>query len=219
MPRIADYTSLCQAIQDFSHRPSINQYADYFVQGGENRIYRRLLALNAGNGLEWMEQTLTGTIDATAGTMAIPSDYFSLENANVVTSQGTYELVAKEPGWIFSRYPARVASGIPAYIARQGSNFIFGPFPDDAYSITGTYYGRGAPLTTSNPTTWMTTNITDTLLAACMIEVSKFLKDGEAEQEWKATLDERLTDICIADKASRYSGGTLVMDTGDNPLL
>ncbi|MDE2101736.1 MAG: hypothetical protein KGL39_31105 [Patescibacteria group bacterium] len=213
MATVTDYASLTQAIIDFSGRGSLGPFTDYFIQGGEDRIYRKVLELNEGNGLKWMETALTGTINATTGYLAVPADYLALKNPQVVTSSGTFTLTVKEPVWIYDRYPNRTAQGIPSYIARETTNFIFGPFPDSAYTVAGTYYNRATALSGTNTTTWMTTNIPVAFLAACMIECAKFLKDPEGAQYWAGELNDRLSDICLADKAERYSGGTLVMDT------
>jgi len=208
MSRITDYPSLCQAIVDFSHRPSLKEYCDYFIQDGEDRLYRKILEMNEGMGLKYQETMLSGTIDGN-GYLVVPSDYLALKNAQVVTSGGTYDLDGKEPQWIYGRYPMRSPQGIPAYIAREGANFIFGPFPDNTYQVLGQYYSRAAALSASQATTWMTDNIPFALLAACMVSVAKFLKDPESAQAQMAELTDRLTDIVAADKAERYAAGSL----------
>ncbi len=218
MAIITDYATLTQAIVDFAGRDSLSAYTDYFIQDGEDRIYRKVLELNEGNGLKWMENALSGTINATTGYLAVPADYLTLKGALVVTGDCTFDLTTKESQWIYACYSVRAPQGVPAYIAREGSNFIFGPFPDSAYTIAGTYYQRAAALSSGNTVTWMTTNIPLTLHAACMISVAKFTKDMEAAQAWTAELNDRLSDICSADKAERYSGGSLVINT-NSPTL
>ena len=213
MALINSYATLTQSLIDFSGRDTLAAYTDYFIQDGEDRIYRKTLAINEGNGLKWMENALTGTISATTGYLAVPSDYLTLKGALVVTGDGTFDLTTKEAQWIYACYSVRAPQGTPAYIAREGSNFIFGPFPDMAYTIAGTYYQRATPLSAANTTSWMTVNIPLTLHASCMVSVAKFLKDPESAGAWNAELNDRLSDICSADKAERYSGGSLVINT------
>ena len=81
MATIVDYASLKQAVLDFSHRASLSAYIDYFIQDGEDRVYRKVLELNEGNGLRWMEATLSLTINATSGYAAVPADYLALKGA------------------------------------------------------------------------------------------------------------------------------------------
>ena len=89
--------------------------------------------------------------------------------------------------------------------------FIFGPYPDIAYDVLGTYYQRSI-LTSTNTVTWMTSEIPFALLEGCLASVSKFLKDPASEQAHMADMAELLEDIVLADKASRYAGGSLVIN-------
>lgn len=212
MARIQDYASLAQAIQDFSHRPTLAPFVDYFIQDGEDRLYTTILELMEGSGLMAMEAALSGAIDATTGTLAVPSGFLSLKNAYLETDVGNPALTRKSSQWIYEHYPLRTAQGMPSFIAIENGAFIFGPFPDDAYDIGGTYYARAAGLSAANSTTWMTTDIPQTLLAACMISVGKWLKDPQAVQQWNAEMQERLGAICAAEKAARYTGGDLAIN-------
>lgn len=214
MPQVKDYDSLTQAIIDFTHRPNIGTYADYFIQDAEDRIYRTVLAENQGRGLVWMEATLTATIDGTTGYAPVPSDYVGLKAAQVTASGGTYDLKMRAAQWIYARYPIRSASNPPSFIAREGVNFIFGPFPDGAYAISGTYYQRATALSSSNPTTWMTTNIPLTLLAGAMIAAAKFLKDEAMLQGYTQEFTARITEIIAADKMQDF-GDDLQMSSGN----
>lgn len=211
MATVTDYASLKQAILDFTHRDSLSSYADYFIQDGEDRIYRKVLELNEGRGLRWMEAALSLTINGTTGYATVPTDYLALKAAQVSTGTGQYDLVQKEPQYIYEHYPVRSAQGIPSYIAREASNFIFGPFPDSGYTILGTYYQRATALSASNTTTWMTTNIPMTLHAACMGAACKFLKDAQGAQLWLAEMADRLASICLTDKAADFGSSPLVI--------
>lgn len=218
MPRINDYASLAQAIQDFSHRPTIAPFCDYFIQGAEDRIYRKIMELNEGNGIRAMEATLSGTTDPILGTIPVPADFLSLKNATVAVSGGLVTLEGKDANWIYSAFPNRTAQGIPQCIARDGANFIFGPFPDTVYTVSGTYYQRATALSAQNTTTWMVSQIPLTFLSACMIEAAKFLKDTALAQSYMAEFTDRLNDVVDADRAGNYAGGSLVIDT-DEPSI
>ncbi len=214
MPQVKDYDTLVQAVVDFSHRPTIGTYVDYFIQDAEDRIYRTVLAENQGRGLVWMEATLNLTIDATTGYAPVPTDYVGLKAAQVSASGGTYDLKMRSAQQIYARYPIRSADSVPSFIAREGSNFIFGPFPDGAYSILGTYYQRATALSSANTTTWMTTNIPLALLAGCMIACAKFLKDEQMMQGYMQEFSQRLGEIIVADKAQDF-GDDLQISSGN----
>lgn len=210
MPTIVDYGTLKQAILDFTHRATLATYVDYFIQDGEDRIYRKILELNEGMGIQWMESALSLSIDANTGKAAVPADYLSLKAAQVQGDGGQWDLEQKSAQWIYQNFPIRQADSPPSYIAREGTNFIFGPFPDSSYGVVGTYYQRAAALSATNTTTWMTANIPMTLLAACMTAASKFLKDLPAVQAWESEMIDRLQAVIHADKAA---------DLGSSPLV
>ena len=214
MPQVKDYNSLVQAVSDFAHRPTIGTYVDYFIQDAEDRIYRTVLAENQGRGLVWMENVLSLTIDGTTGYAPVPTDYLGLKAAQVNANGGIYDLKVRAAQWIYARYPIRSAQNPPSFIAREGANFIFGPFPDAAYPILGTYYQRATALGASNPTTWMTTNIPMCLLAGCMVACAKFLKDEEMMQGYLQEFTGRLQEIIAADKSQDF-GDDLQVSSGN----
>ncbi|MDR5730044.1 MAG: hypothetical protein RB191_21740 [Terriglobia bacterium] len=210
--RVIDYPTLAQAILDFSHRTDIANFQDYMIQFAELKIYRDIFSQNMGNGVQWMEAPFTATINATTGFVPVPSGYLAIKALQVSDGSGNlFDLLYSDPQWMYTNYPVRQAAGLPAYIARDGTNFVFGPFPDSAYAIQGTIYTQGTPLTAANPTTWMTTNCPDLLLAACMVEVQPFLRDGNAMQSWSAIYQAKLTGLLDLDKAERFAPGNLTI--------
>jgi hypothetical protein len=210
---IYNYATLLQAILDFSHRTDIANYQDYFVQAGELRIYKDLFAKNIGNGSIWLETPFTTLI--TGNSVSLPSGYLALKYALILTGQGYVKtLLYKDPQWIYTNYPVRTPAAIPAYIARDSGQFIFGPAPDSAYTVQGYYYATLPPISASNPTTWMTNFIPDVFLAACMIEVQKFLKDYAAMKLWVSIYEAKLESAVSSDKAERLSPATLTMAIG-----
>jgi hypothetical protein len=208
--RIIDYPSLAQALQDFSHRVDIANFQDYFIQFGELRIYRDIFSQNMGNGVQWMEATLTGNINATTGTLAVPSGYLALKDAQVTDGNGAvFTLIYKDPQWIYTKYPIRQPEGLPAYIARDATNFVFGCFPGDAYAVSGTYYVQSPAISKTNPTTWMTSICPELLFASCMVELQPFLKDSEGAEMWEAQYDSKLLGLIDLDKSERLAAGAM----------
>ena len=236
MSRIVDYSSLAQSILDFAHRTDLINYQDYFIQMGEQRIYRDLVGSSMGDGVKWLEMTLLGqiglggntvdsvgtadstlTVDMTstgaAGSFPVPVGYISLKDMQVTDGNSDeFTLLYKDPQWIYSNYPIREATGIPRYVARDGANFIFGPYPDSNYSIQGTYYGTSTPLSSTNTSTWMTSICPDVLLAACMIEVMTFLKDQNGNAFWTQIYGQKLEGLIAFDKADRTAPGALTIE-------
>ena len=99
-----------------------------------------------------------------------------------------------------------------------GDVFVFGPFPDSAYQVLGTYYATASVLSSTVATNWIVNTIPYTLLAACMLEASLFLKDEEQIAIWQKLYDDKMEQFVTADKAIRYAGGSLVMSPDTAPI-
>jgi hypothetical protein len=94
-----------------------------------------------------------------------------------------------------------------------GSVFIFGPYPDSAYTVTGVYYSKGTALSSSATTNWMVINCPDTLFSYCMIEAGKFLKDDTMMGNWQQIATDSVQSLVIQDKAERWASSTMQIET------
>ena len=209
MTTIVDYASLVQSIADFQVRADLGTYADYFIQSAEDDIYNDIFALNQGRGVTALEAPFSGAV--TNGALALPSSYLGLRYATVAVGGGTYPLQRRTAEFIYAKYPQQSPTGAPAFIGRVGTNFIFGPYPDAAYTIAGVYWMRSAVLSATNPTTWMITEIPTALFAAVMANVGKFLQDPQLAGYWDGDYQKKLSAYISRDKAEEYSGSELMM--------
>ncbi len=102
------------------------------------------------------------------------------------------------------------------YVAMTGggSVFIFGPYPDSAYTLQGTYYQNATPLSTTNTTNWLVTSRPTLLHAACMVEAGKFLVDDALIGRWQSVYESQLMSMVNADKADRWAASTMQIETG-----
>lgn len=215
MAYISNYSTLVRGLQDFAHRDDIKPYLDYYVQDATEVIQNDIFDNNEGAGLRFQEATFTPTaIDPTFGTIPVPSDWLSPKLLTVAVGQAQMLLLQKTSQWIYDRYPTRAPDDVPAFVARDGSNFIFGPFPDSAYMVQGIYYAKAAPLSTANATNWMTINCPMVLFAACMIPVAKFLMDSDMQQMWTQDYQSKLKSMIDADRSERWSNATMQIDLG-----
>lgn len=210
--QIVDYASLAQAMRDFAHRTDIANFQDYMIQFGQNRIVNDILKQNYGSGVKWQETSFGSlAIDPNSGYATVPADYIGMKQMSVSDGDGDqFDLLYKDTSWMYSNYPVRQPTGLPAYVAREGSNFIFGPFPDSAYTLAGYYYGRGPLLSSSVTTNWIITTAPDLFLAACMLELQPFIK-GDSTQ-WAAIYQDKLTSLIAADTADKVAPGNLVTE-------
>jgi hypothetical protein len=207
---VYDYNSLKQAVQDWFARSDLGGWIDYFIQMAEADIYRDILTNNQGRGVRQMETSFSGTTDAN-GVVPLPFGYIALKIALVELDGRATELQRVTPEFIYTQYPCRAPDDIPAFISRDGQNFVFGPYPDADYAISGTYWQRSAQLTVSNTVTWMTDSIPTILLAACNRWAARFNKDQESLGMWDTVYSTQLNSFLQADRAEELSGSSLAM--------
>lgn len=206
---VYDYFSLKQAVQDWFARSDLGGWIDYFIQIAEADIYRDIFTNNQGKGVQAIEAPLSVTI--TNGVAPVPAGYLGLKIALVSLNGQTFEIERRTPEFIYTQFPQQSSGGTPQYMARLGQNFVFGPFPDSAYTITGTYWQRSPQLTSINNSTWMTVTIPTILLASVNRAAARFNKDNEAFGMWNDLYNQQLQSFIMADKAEELSGSSLAM--------
>lgn len=196
---ISTLAELKTAITNWAKRDDLSSYLDDLILMGEKWIFRHARTRD-------MEEPLSVTISS--GVAALPADFVALKHAYI---DGTpiEPLQAKASSWIYTRYPTRSSESKPKYIAVEGSNFIFGPYPDSAYTVAGQYYKRltsvissANALFTANP---------DLYLFAALSELEAFKKDDKRVELWMAKRNAILADVNNEDRAAEFSGGPLTM--------
>jgi hypothetical protein len=170
---ITTYSELKTAISSWTHRADLANYLDDIVTLGEARIMRDVRTSD-------METALTGTVSS--GSLALPTGYLDLKFAYVSQSTVT-KLIKKSASWVYEKYPIRSGGEIPKFIAREGSNFIFGPYASDV-TLGGVYYKNLGPLSSSNHVLF--TNNPDLYLFACLAETEPFLKNDPRIALWES---------------------------------
>jgi hypothetical protein len=197
---ISTFTQLSTSVSNWLHRADLTAVVEDFIMAGEWKI-NRLLRIRA------MEADLSVAI--ASGVAALPSDYVQLKYA-YISGTPTQPLQRKTAQWIGENYPTRSSSGKPLYIGRQGSNFVFGPYPDSAYTVAGVYYKRLDPLSGANETNWFTANAPDLLLYAALCEAAPYLKNDIRIAVWQAKFTEALGQVQGEADREELAGGALV---------
>jgi hypothetical protein len=86
-------------------------------------------------------------------------------------------LEKKDTSFISEYSPSRTSTGIPKYYANwDNDTIILAPTPNAAYTIELAYNAQPTGLSSSNTTTWVSTNTPQLLLYACLVEAFMFLK-------------------------------------------
>ena len=146
-----------------------------------------------------------------SGAIAVPTDYVKFKFA-YIDGTPVQSLERRSATWIYSNFGTRSSVGKPKYIARDATNFIFGPFPDSGYTVKGVYYNR--PGTLSSAAYNLFTNNPDLYLFACLAESSILIGRDDRIPLWEAKYNAILAKVNLLDQAEDVSGGDLQMRLG-----
>ena len=169
----------------------------------EDRIFREARTRD-------METSISTSI--ASGLIAVPSGYVAMKFLYANTSP-VQRLERRSAEWIYDNYPTRSADGIPVYFARDATNFIFGPFPDSAYTVNGVYYKKLAAITGVALNALFVTN-PYLYLFACLAEAETLIGRDERIPIWEAKYGKILASVNGMDKAEDQSGSALQMRVG-----
>lgn len=170
------YANLKTAIGSWLARSDLTSYVGDFITLGEARLARDLR-------IRAIEADLSVAISS--GVAAVPADFVELKHARLDATP-SYPLEPKDSQWLLRKFPMRTSDGPPQFIAVDGANFIFGPYPDTAYTILGVYYFKPAALSDSNTTNEWTDNVADALFFASLSESAPFLGQDKRLATWEA---------------------------------
>lgn len=196
---ITNYAELQTAVQDWLHRSDLATITPDLIRLGELRIFREVRC-------RVMESALNGTI--ASGVLALPADYLDLKFA-YVDGTPSQKLERSSASQIYEHYPYRNATGMPKAIAREGSNFIFGPYPDSAYTIKGIYYAKPTSIqTTANA---LFTANPDLYLFAALCEAAPYIQDDPRVQLWEGKYGSIKQQIAWEDSEEYGSGAGMAV--------
>lgn len=178
----------------------VSMVAD-LITVGETRIFREARTRD-------METEFSDAISSN-GTLALPTSYLALKNA-YVNSSPQQSLERRPAEWIRLNYPDSTDSGVPLFIARFASNFIFGPYPDSAYTVKGVYYKQLTAISGAAVNALFTTN-PDLYLFACLAEGELVIGRDPRVPIWEAKYNRILADANGMSAAEDASGSSLQM--------
>lgn len=170
-------TTLKQSIQDWTENDEttfVNEL-DFIIVSAEERIFKTV-------DLDYFRKNVEGTATASNKFLQKPSDYMATFSLSLVNNGSNVFLLQKDVNFVQEFHPDPTVTGTPKYYAQfDVGNFILAPTPDQSYAVELHYYYRPASLTTDDSgTTWLSTNASDALLYACLVEAYTFMK-GEKD--------------------------------------
>jgi hypothetical protein len=187
MAIITSYSTLLTTVQDYLARGDLASFAPGMVQLWEERFFRQPRNFGA-----WMDADLEEV--TSGGVLAVPAGFLSWRNVGI-SGYGRLEQVSPEQ--LYGRYPRNGVTNVPLWIARVGSNFVFGPEPATVYTIKGTYRAKPVALrsfTDDAAEHWIIVNAPDLALYGALAEMEAFVKNDVRVALWKSLYTEALKD-------------------------
>lgn len=197
---VSSYASLASAIASLRdiNFSDISAIADLIVDAAEKRIFREVRTSH-------METSLSSAISS--GVISVPSDFVEWRYCYVDGSPAQ-ALEVVSPSLIYERYPTGGTTGKPHYIAKDGGNFIFGPYPDSTYTIKGTYYKR-VDSVRSSTTAFFVAN-TDLYTYAGLLETEAYLGSDNRIPLWESKY-RMIKDLILVEEEKKKFSGPLTM--------
>ncbi len=196
---LSTYADLQTAVASWLHRADLTAITPDLIRLGELRIFREVRCRD-------METALSGTI--ANGVIALPSDYLDLKFA-YIDATPVSKLDRASASQIYEQYPYRSASGKPTSIAREGSNFIFGPYPDSGYAVKGIYYAEPVSIATTANALFVANP--DLYLFAALCEAAPYIQDDPRVQLWEGKYASIKQQIAWEDSEEYGSGAGMAV--------
>lgn len=181
MAIVSSYSTLQTAVGDWLARGDLAGFIPNFIQTWEEDFYRE--PRNFGR---FMEASFAGTIASSV--LAVPADYLGLKYA-YVNATPTSPLDRKSLNQLYGTYPRNGCTGRPRMIARDLTNFVFGPTPDTTYAIAGVYYAKPVVIRSFAADAvahWIIVNAPDIALYGALLAATPFLQNDKRVQLWQA---------------------------------
>lgn len=191
---------LINEIVSWSNNAVTTLQATGMVTLAEDRIFREV---------KTRQMEASTTIALTGGVATVPGGLTELRNA-YLTSNPQQNLQRKTPDWIRTKYPQGSGTGKPVYIARDNTNFIFGPPPASGYEVVLNFYER--PATAVGGTlTGLLSSSPGLLLFAALSKSEPFLGRDDRIQVWEREYRDLRDAILMEDKKEKTSGPALAV--------
>jgi hypothetical protein len=189
MAVITGYASLQTAVADWLAKSNLTTWIPNFIQNFEERFYRQ--PKNFGR---WMETSLNSAIASSV--VAVPASFLALKYAYVDGNPAS-RLDRVSLNQLYGTYPRNGATGIPKWISRDTTNFVFGPSPDSTYTIKGVYWAKQTLIrsfASDAAAHWLIVNAPDLCLYGSLAESAAFLQRDSRLATWKGLYGECLQD-------------------------
>ena len=168
-----NYSELLDNIRNYTEIDSnvfTSGVVDTFITMAENRILRDI-------DLDVFKKESTGTLTIGSKFLGAPSDILTHRYLMITVDGDQRFLDFRDTSFVKEYWPDGTDTATPKYYSVWDQNtFLLSPTPDAAYAVEVGYVYRPAQLSSSNTTTWISTNVPEALLYACLIQAYSYTK-------------------------------------------
>lgn len=144
-----------------------------FITMAENRILREI-------DLDVFKKEQTGTMTTGNKFLAAPSQILTHRYMMVSVDGEQVFLDFRDTSFMKEYWPDGTATGVPKYFSVWDQDtFYIAPTPADDYTVELGFIYRPEQLSSTNTTTWISTNAPEALLYACLVQAYSYTKGPE----------------------------------------
>jgi hypothetical protein len=181
---ITSYTTLQTEVASWLARSDLTAAIPGFIQNWEEDFL-----MDSENWATWMENALSVALSSNVAAVPTSPQYLGLKIGYFSGYPPLKRLTLEQ---LYARYPRGLGSaGVACFIARNGSNFEFGPETQSG-TLLGTYYGKPTVLRSfagDAAAHFLIVNAPQLCLYGSLLQAEPFLKDDERVVLWKAAYD------------------------------
>ena len=147
-----------------------NSVINTFITMAENRILRDI-------DLDVFKLEVAGSLTANNKFLTAPSDILTHRYIMATLNGDQTFLEFRDTSFMKEYWPDYTQTGTPKYYSVWNQNtFYIAPTPDANYDVQLGYIYKPQQLSSSNPTTWVSTDAPEALLYACLIQAYSYTK-------------------------------------------
>ena len=175
-----------------------NSVINTFITMAENQFLREI-------DLDVFKQEVSGNLTQGNKFLTAPTDILTHRYLMITVSGDQVFLDFRDTSFMKEYWPDGSATGVPKYYSVWDQNtFYVAPTPNSGYTAELGYIYRPPQLSSTNTTTWVSTNAPEALLYACLIQAYSYTKGpGEMLNYFKGAYKEALQGLGIEQQGRR----------------
>ena len=147
-----------------------NAVINTFITMAENQILREI-------DLDVFKLEVSGTMTSGNKFLTAPSDILTHRYMMITSGSNQIFLDFRDTSFMKEYWPNGATTGTPKYYSVWDQNtFYIAPTPNANFTVELGYIYRPTQLSSTNPTTWISTNAPEALLYACLIQAYSYTK-------------------------------------------